>query len=264
MNNKNFISGIYNYCDRWCEKCFYTDKCFLYRQEAEMQIKRILKDKDGAGVELSAKDIEDSFKETLKLLNDDKDDTQSEASFDDFDIEGEDDSNDDSDFFSNLNNTNDDEDVPSFGLRDIKHPLIDLTNNLFNDFSNYYDFVKVKYPAEVELKDTQSVFQQNLEILGWFTPQILVKSKLCVWSKKNLEKLDDDFQREIDEDIQNVNCRIAFVGIEKIINALNNILKLKPDLQSETKELLSLAKIIKDLFAAEFPNSASYKRPYFD
>lgn len=201
-----------------------------------------------------------------KLLNDDKDDAQSEASFDDFDIdfEGEEDSDDDSDFFDKLNNEADDEDVPSFGLRDIKHPLIDLTNNLFNDFSNYYDLVKVKYPTEVELKDTEGVFLQNLEILGWFTPQILVKSKLCLWSKKNLEKLDDDFQREIDDDIQNVNCRIAFVGIEKIIIALDNILKLKPDLQLETKELLSLAKIIKDLFAAEFPNTATYKRPYFD
>ena len=85
-----------------------------------------------------------------------------------------------------------------------------------------------------------------------------------VWGKKNLERVNDELQKEIDEDIQNVNCRIAFVGIEKVITALDNILKLKPDLQSETKELLSLAKIIKDLFAAEFSNSATYKRPYFD
>lgn len=232
-----------------------------------MEIKRILKDKDGTDAELSAKEIEDSFRETLKLLNDD-DDSQSETEFDDddfdIDFEGEDDSDDDSDFFSNLNNTNDDEDVPSFGLRDIKHPLIDLTNNLFNDFSNYYNLVKVKYPAEVEPRDAESTFQQNLEVLGLFTPQIHIKSKMCVWGKKNLEKLDDDLPREIDEDIQNVNCRIAFVGIEKVIIALDNILKLKPDLQSETKELLSLAKIVKDLFVAEFSNSVTYKRPYFD
>ena len=54
------------------------------------------------------------------------------------------------------------------------------------------------------------------------------------------------------------------MGIEKVIIALDNILKLKPDLQSETKELLSLAKIVKDLFVAEFSNSVTYKRPYFD
>lgn len=264
MSSNNFISGIYNYCDRWCENCSYTDKCFLYRQEAEMEIKRILKDKDSADAELSAKDIEDSFRETLKLLNDDDSDSHSEANFGDIDFESEEDSDDDSGFFSNLNNTDNDEEVPSFGLSNIKHPLIDLTNNLFNDFSNYYDLVKVKYPAEVENKNSESVFQQNLETLGWFTPQILVKSKMCVWSKKNLERVDNELQKKIDEDIQNVNCRIAFVGIEKIINALDNILKLKPNLQSETKELRSLAKIIKDLFIAEFPNTTTYKRPYFD
>src|SRR5215471_1233917 len=26
----NFISGIYNYCDRWCERCGFTSRCLLY------------------------------------------------------------------------------------------------------------------------------------------------------------------------------------------------------------------------------------------
>src|SRR5262245_58416083 len=29
----NFISGIYNYCDRWCERCAFTSRCFLYATE---------------------------------------------------------------------------------------------------------------------------------------------------------------------------------------------------------------------------------------
>jgi hypothetical protein len=28
-----FISGIYNYCDRWCERCAFTARCLLYAQE---------------------------------------------------------------------------------------------------------------------------------------------------------------------------------------------------------------------------------------
>src|ERR1700752_3193755 len=31
--NRNFISGIYNYCDRWCERCQFTSKCLLYATE---------------------------------------------------------------------------------------------------------------------------------------------------------------------------------------------------------------------------------------
>ena len=31
--NPNLISGIYNYCDRWCERCQFTSKCLLYATE---------------------------------------------------------------------------------------------------------------------------------------------------------------------------------------------------------------------------------------
>jgi len=31
--NPAFISGIYNYCDRWCERCAFTSRCFLYATE---------------------------------------------------------------------------------------------------------------------------------------------------------------------------------------------------------------------------------------
>jgi hypothetical protein len=32
-DDQNFISGIYNYCDRWCERCAFTSRCFLYATE---------------------------------------------------------------------------------------------------------------------------------------------------------------------------------------------------------------------------------------
>ena len=71
-------------------------------------------------------------------------------------------------------------------------------------------------------------------------------------------------QKEIELDILNVNSRIAFVGIEKCINALTNIYELKQDVQQETLLLLSTAKKIKEMIANEFPNVFTYKRPYFD
>ena len=33
--NPDLISGIYNYCDRWCEKCQFTSRCLLYATEQE-------------------------------------------------------------------------------------------------------------------------------------------------------------------------------------------------------------------------------------
>ena len=32
-DNPNFISGIHNYCDRWCERCQFTSRCAVYAIE---------------------------------------------------------------------------------------------------------------------------------------------------------------------------------------------------------------------------------------
>jgi hypothetical protein len=34
-DNPDFISGIYNYCDRWCERCPLTARCLVYATEKE-------------------------------------------------------------------------------------------------------------------------------------------------------------------------------------------------------------------------------------
>ena len=33
IENGNFISGIHNYCDRWCERCPFTSRCIVYATE---------------------------------------------------------------------------------------------------------------------------------------------------------------------------------------------------------------------------------------
>ena len=33
--NPDFISGIYNYCDRWCERCAFSSRCLVFATEKE-------------------------------------------------------------------------------------------------------------------------------------------------------------------------------------------------------------------------------------
>jgi hypothetical protein len=35
-NEENFISGIHNYCDRWCERCTFTSRCRVAEAESEL------------------------------------------------------------------------------------------------------------------------------------------------------------------------------------------------------------------------------------
>ena len=32
-----FIDGVYNYCDRWCERCRFQSRCRLYRDMRRME-----------------------------------------------------------------------------------------------------------------------------------------------------------------------------------------------------------------------------------
>src|SRR4029078_13056261 len=34
-NNPDLISGVYNYCDRWCERGPLTSRCLVYATETE-------------------------------------------------------------------------------------------------------------------------------------------------------------------------------------------------------------------------------------
>jgi hypothetical protein len=266
MNELNFmhenISGIYNYCDRWCEKCTYTNRCLLFKQEAEREIKHILRDEDKNDPDVLAKDLADDFKEAFGQINkfmDEEDEIYEEFEKDDCDFDDEDDS--DEDFFKE---DEDNDDRPSTFLKNAENPLILLSEKLYMEFYKCYDLLKTKFPAELDEKNPESFLQQNLDTLGWYTPQIHVKIRMCYWNKHKLSKTKDPEFAEIDEEMLNVSARIAFVGIENCIRALNNLYQQKLILLSETIVLFELTKQIKEMFVAEFPAALTYKRPYFD
>ena len=35
VQDPRFISGIFNYCDRWCERCSFTARCLNFAMENE-------------------------------------------------------------------------------------------------------------------------------------------------------------------------------------------------------------------------------------
>lgn len=271
MNELNFmhenISGIYNYCDRWCEKCTYTNRCLLFKQEAEREIKHILRDENKNDPDILAKDLSDDFKEAFDHINkfmDEEDEEYEEFEKDDFDLEDEDyedGDNENGDFFKK---EFDDDERPSTFLKNADNPLISLSEKLFKDFFDYYDVLKVKMPGELDERNPKSILQQNLDTLGWYTPQIHVKIRMSYWNKHKLSKAKYPELADIDEEMLNVSARIAFIGIENCIIALNNLLQQKLGLESETTSLLFTINQIKEMFVEEFPAVLTYRRPYFD
>lgn len=255
------IFGIYNYCDRWCEKCSYTNRCLLFKKEAERNIKHILNDEDPNNPEVFAKDISDNFKEVFDLLSKEIDNENDSEYLDEDEFDFDDSENE---LENMLEHESEDDEGPSASLRKIQNPLIDMTEDLFKDFYKYYNLLKSIFPEEFDEKNPDNYLHKNLEILAWYTPQISVKTKMCFWGKSKLLKAKNEIQKEVEKEIFNVNCAIAFSGIKNCLSALSNLYKLKLEVQSETLLLLTTTKQIKEIFVTEFPTVLTYKRPYFD
>lgn len=59
-DDANFISGIHNWCDRWCERCAFTSRCRVFEREQQRDLK---------SPEDFWKALSENFKETLEMLH---------------------------------------------------------------------------------------------------------------------------------------------------------------------------------------------------
>ena len=59
------IPGIYNYCDRWCERCSFTSRCLNYKMSEEKLSDPETQD---ASNEAFWEKLSETFQETLSLL----------------------------------------------------------------------------------------------------------------------------------------------------------------------------------------------------
>lgn len=63
--NPDFISGIHNYCDRWCERCPLTARCLVYATEEA--------DSDGGSRDISNaafwQKLASTFQETKEMIS---------------------------------------------------------------------------------------------------------------------------------------------------------------------------------------------------
>jgi hypothetical protein len=63
-----FIAGIYNYCDRWCERCRFTDRCRVYAAEQKQWERHLLRGEDPEDPAIAAQDVADSLSESIRML----------------------------------------------------------------------------------------------------------------------------------------------------------------------------------------------------
>jgi hypothetical protein len=258
---KTYISGIYNYCDRWCEKCRFTSNCYLYTTESRISSHQILNNGEMPPMEevFKKEDFQDDE-------NDFNEKDYEEPFFEDEDPFAEDE--DDSTEFEQ-------EDYKEYIDRkrrrseQSKTPLEEYTKEYLDKAHRFVKLLDEKFNLSGTSKDRldDASFKRlydNFDIFCYYHMFIHVKFQRALHGKEDILEDDDDEMKEIHAYDMNGTAKIATISVNNSVEALNELYILLPALSSDVEELLVLLGKIKNESEKEFPDCMKFKRPGFD
>jgi hypothetical protein len=246
-----FISGVYNYCDRWCERCPFTSRCMNYAlneeeedgPEANDMTNRAFWDKlhgifqvtfemikesaEEMGIDLNAIDYEESARQEERVHKIVKDRPYTKAAL----------------AYTKMVSTwfHSNEDL----LKKKAEELLSLA--------------QAGIPGVTPDEDALTI-QDCLEIVRWYQHQIYVK--LCRAASGMIRgELEE---AEYFPQDANGSAKVAIIGIERSIAAWGGLLGQFPDQESPLLDMLvALKKLLRQVDAA-FPDARAFVRPGFD
>ena len=252
-NNPDFIPGIYNYCDRWCERCPFMLRCMVYAMEKEdfpSQQSRDIKNKEfwqkieqslvlgsdllrdmakARGIELPSVLPEEVARERRKNR----------------------------------------EEAEHTAIAQEARRYSTVTTEWFHAHKHMFTMKGNMLTREVELgikepELTAVTISEAVEVIRWYQDQIRVKLMRALHGGHQEEELDDDDELENFPKDSDGSAKVSLIGIDRSIGAWS---QLRENLEDESGSVLN---ILADLYALRmkvekrFPGARSFVRPGFD
>jgi hypothetical protein len=244
-SNPTLISGIHNYCDRWCERCHFTKRCAVYAaEEADPDIDPASRAIDNAAF---WQKLCNMFRETHEMITE----------------------------WAEKNGVDISEEAlaPIAELQEKqrsdtrKHPLAKAAYKYAFEVSEWFDkeFPRVELvsdmpPRSKETEESDGDVNDYAEVIQWYQFFIAVKIKRGLMSRLD----EDDYLGEDDQRDSDGSAKVALIAIERSISAW----KLMSDKRSENSDSIHqlLFQLEKLRFGTEreFPNARDFIRPGFD
>jgi hypothetical protein len=242
----NFIEGIHNYCDRWCERCTFTARCSSYAIE-----KRLEEIRNSGGIvnKNTFWAIFDSlFEGTFKKLGD---------------IEGND--NNEPDLFQEMDN---------FSLEfesSENEPWKNAIENELTEAARSYATEVTKWmqtyenDIECSLSQIDTTVKQNtdsvlnsIEVIMWY--KFFIAAKL---HRATSHDYDTFIELPVDSD-ENGSAKIALIAINRSIVGWSIIRSVYKTDQNTTGEFMGRLIAIRRVVEKTFPRAHEFVRPGFD
>lgn len=242
-NNPDLISGIYNYCDRWCERCPLTSRCLVYATEQE----------DGDSPE--SRDIRNEafwkklgsiFQETRDMIAE----WAKEAGIDLVEPAAKDEAQ-----FRRKRQLVD------------NHPLTKCGKKYANAASDWFrEFDKT---IEVsDLRDTESDIERTerlgdaREVIQWYQYQIAVKTIRALSGRR--EELEEDREMSEFPKDSDGSAKVALMGIDRSIAAWRLMQLSLPERAGSIVPLILQLERLRHRLEMNFPEARNFIRPGFD
>lgn len=239
----NFIPSIFNYCDRWCEHCDYTERCRLFSMENKRKDDGDYPDVNN--MDEVTKEVQKSFVETFRMI-------QEYAAK--FNID-----------FSSIEEVHDREQSGT--------SLSFLAAKYFQDASGYLRKLREEVksrslenaalssiiPGITGINEMPSILE-CFEIIQWYHTMIPVKIERANSSSVDINDKDKEEAKFVKYDIDG-SAQVAYKSILKSMTALGMVHGWTENLKEETLNLIIDAGRIKNLIEKDFPGALTFIWP---
>lgn len=250
---EKFIPGIYNYCDRWCERCAFTSRCYNYESTGKLSTEQTDIDNKAFWDTIAT-----NFKNTITLLHK----IAKEQGIDLSNIPPEETAKYEADrlriksaakqhLISRLCKEYRQLVIPFFEER--------LNNKLVSKTKELTSHLHMGIKTEEEVVNTIAALNNNTEIIRWYLFFIDAKLQRALHGSLEDEEESDNYPKDSDG-----SAKVAIISVERSIAAWSGIYELIPDEEDTILAVLSLLSRIRDEAIKTFPAAMQFKRPGFD
>ena len=223
---QSFVSGIYNYCDRWCERCQFTDRCRVFAMEQESP-------DDDADIETTVRKLTGVFAEAKRMLIE----KAEELGIDPFALS--------------------DEEFAEIRGREKAFVEDDELSQLADRYwRSAIEILDGDLPRDVE------PLAEILSVLEWYLFFIPVKVKCGLHGLLDHEGFEDKTQQSDPQSHANGTVKIVLIAIERSLLAWNQL--AETGYADGTDVIIDLLETIKLKLEKRFPLAWDFLRPGFD
>ncbi|MBM4041335.1 MAG: hypothetical protein FJ290_22770 [Planctomycetes bacterium] len=256
VGDPRFVPGIYNYCDAWCDRCPFTERCLNYasreKLEKELERRRTADENAEFWERLDARS-----EEAAKSADGDEPPAEPEGEWDDEEFQ----------------EWQREEEAREKAARD--HPAARAAwryTNMAEAWLNAHQAEtdeKLKAlgaepptdPGAPDPAEQAIQLDDAIEVIRWYQHLIWVKLMRALQEDEDMKELAEEYDFPKDSD---GSAKVALIGMDRSLVAWADIARILPSAAESVRPIQALLVRLRRLAEEAFPAARAFKRAGFD